>query len=408
MNQALEGMRVLEWTTTIQGPSAGAMLTDLGAEVVKMESKETGDPMRKSTVVSGIPAIGPDGVSLAFSWLNRNKKSIAIDLKAPGALDVVHRILRKSDVFLTNFRPSAAARVGLSYEQVRDINPRLIYAQFSGMGTKGPYGAIRAMASSGLAVGGILMIGRGPREGPIPGDHNYGDQMGAIAGTQGILAALLARERYGIGQKVSASITSGALWVHQTNLAVTCLTGKEFVAVKKTRAPANALIGTYRTNDGKWIAISMGGVYSEELWYMLCEALGRPRLAQDPRFAKRQDREANNTLLFRILQRAFRKKTRDEWMQIAKQYDLVIAPVNTLAEAINDQQLIENQYVTMFDHPVLGKIKLPGMPFDLSETPGSVSCLAPRLGEHTEYVLKQIAGYNPSDIEGLKTAGVVA
>ena len=398
-------MLVLEWTTTLQGPSAGAMLADLGAEVVKMESKETGDPMRQLAVSGGVPVMGPDGVSLGFTWLNRNKKSIAIDLKAPGALDVVHRILRKSDVFLTNFRPSAVARLGLSYEQVREINPRLIYAEFSGMGSNGKYGDIRAMASSGLAVSGILMVEREVREGPVPGGHSYGDQMGAIAGTYGIVSALLARERFGIGQKVSASIASGALWVHQMNVAVTCLAGKEFSPAKRTR-PANALIGTYRTSDDRWVAISMG-IYTEESWFMLCEALGRPRLAQDPRFAKRQYREANNILLFRILERAFRKKTQDEWMQIAKQYDLVIAPVNTLTEAVNDQHLLENRYITMYDHPVLGKIKLPGMPCELSETPGSVSCLAPRLGEHTDYILQHIAGYGPSALKELRAAGVV-
>ncbi len=404
MKGPLTGIRIIDWTIWQQGPVATQMLADLGAEVIKIEERDKGDPGRGIVAVSG-GSTSRGGRNFYFEANNKHKQSIALDLKQTEAREIVYRLAAKSDVFVQNFRKGVAARLGLDYETLKKHNPKLIYASASGYGPEGPDSGEPSFDYLGQARSGVMnAIGV---DGSTP-TYIFGgiaDQMGAVMIAYGILAALLARERYGVGQEVDASHLGSMMALQGLNVVARTFTGKEFH--RNTRANAfNPLWNHYRCADSKWLCLGM--LQPDRYWKDFCTAVGRPDLINDPKFADMRTRGQNAADLIAILDVVFATKTREEWMKILKQGgDFIYTVVNSVADLPDDPQVQANNYLVEHEVPGLGTIKLLGMPVKLSETPGDARGHAPELGEQTEMILTEMLGYTWDDIARLRDGNVI-
>jgi crotonobetainyl-CoA:carnitine CoA-transferase CaiB-like acyl-CoA transferase len=404
MDAPLTGIRIIDWTIWQQGPVATQMLADLGAEVIKIEERERGDPGRGIAAVAGSPA-EKSGRNFYFEANNKHKKSIALDLKRPEAREIVHRLAARSDVFVQNFRKGVAARLGIDYQSLRPLNPRLIYASASGYGPEGPDSGEPSFDYLGQARSGIMnAVSVGSPE-PIYIQGGIADQMGAVMIAYGVLAALLARERYGVGQEVDASHLGSMMALQGLNVVARTIQGKEFN--RQTREVAfNPLWNHYRCADGKWLCLGM--LQPDRYWRDFCRAIGKPELAGDPKYAEMKTRGKNAAELIAILDAVFAGKPRDEWMRILKAGgDFIYTVVNSVGDLPDDPQVRANGYIVDYDHPALGPTRVLGMPIKLSQTPGDPRGTAPELGEHTEAVMTELLGYTWDDIARLRDANVI-
>lgn len=405
MRAALDGVVVLEWTTGVAGPDCGQLLGSLGAEVIKVEERGPGDPFRAIKKVGGlIPVTGPGGKNLFFEPFNCNKKSLAIDLKHPDARQVIWRLVEAGDVFLTNFRREAAARLGLAYPELRQHNPRLVYARVSGFGALGPDADSPAYDLAGQARSGAMTAMRHAEEVPFA-TWGIADEMAAMCAAYGIVTALLARERQGVGQEVEASLLGGMLHLMRIQLAVKLLTGKEFEPYDRRRV-GNPLLNIYRAGDGQWLCLAMGSL-ADKYWPRLCRALDLEPLEGDPRFSTMAAREANREELIALLDQVFTRRPRDAWVEYLKGWDIIATGVNAVSEVASDPQIVANRYVHDYEHPVLGQIKLVGHPVQFSRSPAQLFSPAPEVGQHTAEVLHRLGGYSQDEVAGLKERGVI-
>ena len=400
----LDGIRIIDWTIWQQGPVATQMLADLGAEVIKIEERERGDPGRGITAVAGSATV-KSGRNYYFEANNKHKKSIALNLKQPEAREIVHRLASRSDVFVQNFRKGVAKRLGLGYAELAALNPRIIYASASGYGPEGPDSAEPSFDYLGQARSGIMnAIGSGSTT-PTYVYGGIADQMGAIMLAYGVLAALFARERTGIGQEVDASHLGSMMALQGLNVVARTIMGKEFP--RNTRANAyNPLWNHYRCADDKWISLAM--LQPDRYWKNFCEVVGKPELLEDPRFAEVKTRGKNSAALVAIFDEVFATRPRDEWMRVLKgRGDFIYTIVNSVTDLPDDPQVRANDYVVDYDHPALGNLTLLGMPVKLSATPGEPRGHAPELGEHTELLLTEMLGYSWDDVARLRDANVI-
>lgn len=406
----LAGVRVVDWTIWQHGPVAGAMLGDLGADVIKIEEREGGDSGR------AMLAFEDTGVSPYFEVNNRNKRSIAIDLKKPEGVSLVRRVIAKSDVFIQNFRPTVAERLGLDYESLREENEGLVYGAGSAYGARGPERSARAYDLLGQARSGIMFRPGSDEIGVA--DGGLADQMGAIMLAYGVLAALLARERHGVGQRVDTSLFGSMLALRGLPLALELMKQDGRVATSPFHEhmhgeppsrtnPGNPLWNHYQCADGKWLAMAM--VQSDPHWSNLLDALGRPEpLSTDPRFTDHVSRCRHAGACVALLDEVFASGPRDEWMQrLLATGDMPITSVNTTADVADDPQATANDYVTWFDHPAIGRMKVPGFPLSLSETPARIRRPAPEFGQHTEEILIEVLGMDWDEIAGLRKREVI-
>lgn len=405
MARPLEGYRVLDWTIWQQGPVATMMLADLGAEVIKIEERVGGDPGRGVMSIAGSTTGGEGKRNYYFEANNRHKKSVALDLKRPEGREIVYRLVEKSDVFVQNFRKGVAAKLGLDYATLSRYNPKLIYASATGYGPKGPDAGEPSFDYMGLARSGIMTAVGEPDMEPQNITGGIADQMGAIMLAHGIVVALLARERYGIGQEVDTSHLGSMMALQGLNLACRLTLGKEFKRFYRTKA-VNPLWNHYRCQDGKWICLAMP--QADRYWSDFCKALGLQELEHDPRFANMRVRGKNAEALIAILDRVFATKPRDEWMRILKAGgDFIYTVVNSINDLPDDPQMIANEYIVDYDHPAWGPIKVVGSPLILSKTPADPRGAAPEFGEHTEQVLLDLLGYSWDDVARLKEQHVI-
>jgi crotonobetainyl-CoA:carnitine CoA-transferase CaiB-like acyl-CoA transferase len=399
----LEGLRVLDWTIWQQGPVASAMLGDLGADVIKIESRDGGDPGR------GLAALGGASTNARpnfyFEANNRNKQSITLDLKQPEAREIVGDLAAVSDVFVQNFRKGVAARLGLDYATLRKRNPKLIYANATGYGPEGPDSAEPSFDQLGLARSGIMLAAGEPGMPPLPIAGAIADQMGAAMLAYGVMTALVARERYGIGQEVDASHLGSMSFLQGLSLSCKLMMGWSFPRSFRAKA-FNPLWNHYRCADDKWIALGM--LQPDRYWKDLCHALGCAEMIDDPRFANGMIRTQNAEACVAILDATFATKPRAEWMQILKGGgDFIFTVLNSVDELPDDPQMRPNGYIVDFDHPQFGPTPMLGLPVRLSETPGSVRLPAPELGQHTEQILTELLGYDWERIGELRKRGVI-
>ena len=387
----LAGVRVLDFTQITLGPLATQLLGDFGADVIKIERPGAGDYTR-STLAQ------PNGLSYVFLASNRNKRAVTLDLRHPAGREVVEELLRDADVLVHNFRPGAMERLGLGYDHVRERHPKLIYAVGSGYGLTGPYQKKGGQDVLAQALGGALLRRAEASAPPEPFSTAVCDCAAGMLLVQGILLALLARQKTGRGQLVSASLLDSMLYMQQQEATAFLNAGQ---VINWIALPLN---GTFQTKDGRWLV--MIGAFKKDPLGDICRALELGPLGGDPRFATEAAQMARRAELQAIFRRRFSELTQAEALARLEEVDLLCAPVHGLDEAVTDPQVQHNEMVVEVPHPKLGRFQTIGIPIKLSETPGQIRRPPPDIGEHTDEVLAE-AHYTQEEITRLKADRVV-
>ncbi len=395
MSKALDDIVVLDLSHALAGPFASTMLGDYGAQIIKIEG-----PDGEISRAWGPPFYG--GESAYFVNLNRNKQSVAVDLKHPQGREIFLRLAERADVVLENMRVGAAARLGIDYAQVSRCNPRIVYCSISGFGQNGPYRDRAALDLVVQAESGMISVtgeagGRGVRAGVSIADITAG-----MYAAFGILTALHARGKSGRGQFVDVSMLQGQLGI---------LTGVigAYVADGVVPGPLGTAYGmllpyqTFRTRS-RDIAIGIG---SDKLWKLFCPLLGLGQLVDDSRYATNAARNANRASLIEALQQAFLTRTYEEWETILMPAGIPMGAINTIDRVLDHPQVVARGAIVDSDHPVAGRVRMVAPPVAMSETPGSVERPAPLLGEHTAQVLRERLGMTEAEIERLRSAKIV-
>jgi len=395
MSRPLEGVRVLDFTMFQQGPQATAVLADFGADVVKVEPPLFGDLGR------ALVADPTDRFSGYFYVHNRGKRSLTLNLKTPEATEIVRRLLPRTDVLTHNYRPGVMERLGLAYDDVRSVNPRIIYAHASGWGTRGPKASHPAFDIAAQARGGLISVTGEPGGFPVPAGAAIVDYAAAMNFALGIIAALYVRERTGVGQRLETSLLGTAVAMQSWELQ-TYIVRRTIRRAGRGSTYLPTIWRVFKTADGYAV---IGGM-PENRWPNFCRCVGRPDLEHDERFATFFARYEHMDELYAILDGIFPSRTTEEWIAVLEQADMICAPVASYEDVINDPQVLENEYVMEIDHPSRGRMQTVGMPWRFSETPGVVQAAAPELGQHTEEVLLEV-GYSWEEIASLRDKGVL-
>jgi crotonobetainyl-CoA:carnitine CoA-transferase CaiB-like acyl-CoA transferase len=394
----LAGIRVLDFTRHLAGPYATTIMGDFGADVVKIESVPDGDPAR-AIRMPGEP-LDVDGQ--AFIAYNHGKRSIAIDLRNEEGLALVRRLAETADVVIENYRPGVADAIGIGYEALRAVNPRLVYCSVSAFGQEGPWSRRPATDPVIQAMSGVIAVTGTPAD-PARAGVPVGDIMGAMSGLQGVLMALLARERTGEGQWVDVSLLHALAFTHTTRLAELYATGKE----PQGQGTAHSTVAPYEvfpTADGPVIA----GSWTEDTWPRFCAALGRPELATDPRFETNQLRLANRPLLREVVTEVMVLKTTAEWEVEFARASALFGPVLTISQMLEQAQMAHRPAVAEITCADGRVVKVPDSTsaIRLHGTAGSVSQPPPLLSQHASEVLAEL-GLSPEEIESLADRGIV-
>jgi len=394
MIRPLDGIRVLDWTIFQQGPTAAALLADMGADVIKIEEPR-GEPARGLMKMYGIEV----PMNFYYQNQNRGKRGIILDLTKEKAREVLFKLIEKSDVFVTNLRYRFVKKLGLDYEVLKKHNPKLIYALSSGYGTKGPDADLPSADFAGQARGGLWSISMSEDLKPVPLGGGFADEVGGLTTAYGILLAIIARERTGEGQMIEASLLSGQIEIGRLQLQSYLMTGT--LPPPSSIKMLNSLLwNIYKCKDDKWVCISV--LQTDKVWPQFCKVLGKEEWEKDPRFENQQVRGENIDELLPTAKEIFLARTRNEWVKRLTEVDIAAAPVNDYADIAKDPQVLENEYIVEIDDPIYGKVKVPGIPVKLSKTPGKVTKLAPELGQHTEEVLMEILDYTWDDLMKLR------
>jgi len=400
-NGAFENLRIIELGHFAAMPTATAILADGGADVIKVENPKGGDPLRGLTILHNIRLTG---VNVWFEHMNRNKRSVAIDVTKEGGREILYKLVQGADVFATNYEVPLLEAMRADYDTLSKLNPKLVYALLTGYGTVGPdrykpgydYPAFWARS-------GMMDRVAAPDTDPRPLRPAAGDSTASLAIAGAIATALLARERTGVGQRVALNLYQIGVWAIGWDIEAALHMGVEIDQWDR-RTVNNALWNCYQAKDGKWVILVMP--QTDRFWPTFCEAAGRPDLAEDPRFDSHVKRIQERQTLIPLVSEIVAAKTADEWEQISQEYGLVLGKMYSPLDVVNDPQAWENDFFAETDHPIAGRIKLLQSPMRFSDTPASVRSCAPELGQHTEAVLLEL-GYTWDDVAGLKNRGVI-
>ena len=403
MVDALEGVKVLELSRVSPGTFCTMMLADMGAEVLKIETPPSVAP-------GGGSGVSPsDAREAAFSYTNRNKRSIGLNLKEPEGQQILHKLAAEADVLVEGFRPGVMQRLGCGYDALSQRNPRLVYCSLSGFGQDGPYRDLPAHDLNYLAISGVLnLIGPSADAPPAIPLNLIADYGGAsMHGVAGILLALFAREQTGRGQYVDISYLDTTISL----LSATLLMDRyvtDGVLPQRGQGPYTgqyAFYTTYETKDGRLLSVACSEPW---LWGNLCKALGRPEFERFYRHSGHIERAPNaeERQVRDDLQAIFRQRTRDEWVEFLADKNVCIGPVNTIDETFNDPQVRHRQMVIEHEDPEVGVVRQAGFGIKLSDTPARLRHVGPRIGQHTDDVLDQL-GYSAEDIQDLRLRQVV-
>src|SRR5882757_9366751 len=392
----LTGMKVVDLTHVMAGPTCTLMLADMGAEVIKIEKIPAGDDTRYMVP----PRIGREAAS--FLMMNRNKKGIALDLKTPGGAKVLRRLIASADVLVENFGPGVMDRLGFGYEEISKANPALIYCSLSGFGRTGPYKHRRGFDLVAQAMSGIMSFtGERPDGPPVKCGPPLSDITAGLLASMGILAAYSHRLKTGEGQWVETSLYEAALVQTYWQSTIALATGVAPRAMGSAH-PLNAPYQAFEASDG-WLVV--GGA-NRKHWLLMLEALGAPELAADPRFVNGSDRMAHLKELEAELSARFRKQSRAHWLAALDDKGVPCGPVHDMLEALNDPQTLAREMVVEVEHSTVGSVKTIGLPVKFSATPGKVRRGAPLFGEHTRDVLAEY-GFGDDEIAALEQEGAV-
>ena len=401
----MDGIRVIEVASWTYVPVAGAVLAEWGADVIKIEHPESGDPQRGLAAMGLVPT-GPGGIAHMMELPNRGKRSVGIDMRTPEGRELLLKLCETADVFLTNFRPQARRKLGIDVEDIRARNPKIIYVRGSGQGQRGPD------AERG-GYDGCTFWGRGgpadiisdPDEGyPIqqPGPA-FGDVIGGLTIAGGISAALYHRERTGEPSIVDNSLLGTAMWATAASSMAAGLFGMTRMPKREREETPNPIVGMYRTSDGRFLSLVM--LESDRYWGDLVGLLGAPELEHDPRFIDSTARRENAAECVHALDDLFAKKTFEEWKTILQDAKGVWAPVQNAAELLEDPQAIANGYVREVEAASGTMFKMIASPLQFDETPPDLT-RGPEHGEHTDEVLGEL-GLDMDELLDLKIKGAI-
>lgn len=396
MSYSLEGVRVLELGQIIAGAYGGQILSDLGAEVIKVEGPE-GDLGRNPSVA---PYRGQSGV---FLTLNRNKQSVRLDLKTEAGRNVFYDLVGVSDVVVDNFRPGVLERLEIDYPTLSRINPRLVQCSVTGFGASGAYRDYPAFDLIVQAMSGHMSLTGEPGRPPVREGIPLADLSGGLFAGHGILAALFDRERTGRGRRVEISMFDAMLSL-LGYVATMWLTNGELPERQGSAHEYMVPWQAFPASDGDIVVATR----EEGFWRRLCAALGEPGLADDPRFATNARRVEHKVTLIPYLERVFRTRSVAEWLERLRAAQVPVAPVNRLDRAFAEPPVEEREMIVEYVHPDVGTVRLPGNPIKMSGAPGTICHPAPRLGEHTEAVLTRVLGLSAAQIAALREHGAIA
>ena len=392
----LDGIRVLDLTRVLAGPYCTMFLGDLGAEVVKVEQPGIGDDTRGW----GPPFTG--GESAYFLCVNRNKKSITIDLKSTEGVALLRRLAERADVLIENFRPGTMERLQLGEKDLRAANPRLIYASLSGFGADGPMSDAPGYDLIVQAWGGLMSI-TGPADGePSKVGVAIIDLVAGLMLGKSIAAALFAREKLGVGQKIDTSLLEAEV-ACLINVGSNYLVEGNIPRRWGNAHPSIVPYQSFKTEDGYLVI----GVASEGIWRRFCQAIGRAEWADDSRFEKNSNRVENRSLLIGLLAEIFLSRSTDEWLKLLNSAEVPCAPVQTVDQVFKAPQVLHREMLVQVEHPTAGTVRMAGIPVKFSLTPASVRLPPPLLGQHNEEVLESWLEMNDKEISELKRKTVI-
>jgi len=395
---ALSDITVLDMTRVLSGPFAGTWLGEMGANVIKIEIPKGGDESRRN------PPFSPNGTSAFNTTVNRNKRGITLDLKAEEGKEIFRKLVQKADVVLENFRPDVMDRLGLGYEELKKINPRIIYASISGFGSTGPYAKRPAYDVIAQAMGGIMnMVGEEGGE-PLKVGASIGDLTAGMNVIIGILAALHSRTITGVGQRIETSLVESIICLQQSENNRYFVDG-QIVPRTGARHATNCPYGAYHAKDGQY----MIGVGKDELFRKLCEkVLGHPEYADDPRMSCINKRVENRDLVCEVLEGWSMQYTVTEVVDMLLAEGIPAGPLLTIKELAEDPHFAgERNMFPYMEQPGVGPFRVTAMPIKFSGTPTAIQRPAPALGEHNEEVYGEMLGLEPSDLAALKEKGII-
>ncbi|CAN5484111.1 CoA transferase [soil metagenome] len=389
----LQGVTVADFSQLAQGPFATQILGDMGADIIKIEPPK-GDWMRHFALNN----LYPGGVSISYLTFNRNKRSVVLDLKNPEGINAAKRLIAKADIVVENFRPGVMDRLGLGYEALKQENPRLIYCASCGLGHTGPYVKRPGQDMLIQAMSGITMLNGKDGQTPSPAPISIADLSTGLHIVYTILAALYSREQTGLGQRIDLNLLNSMLTMvlQELNLYLNC--GEQARRAKKSigNPYAGSPYGIYETMDG-FIALGMNPLN------LVARLVGAPGY---------EDISSNNVMegrddIHTDLEKCFRRRPTAEWLEILLAEDVWCGPVYSFADVEKDPQVKENEMIAAFDHPQAGRIRVAGIPAKFSGTPAAIRRPPPNLGEHTDEILRQLAGYSDAEIRQLRVVGAV-
>jgi crotonobetainyl-CoA:carnitine CoA-transferase CaiB-like acyl-CoA transferase len=388
MELPLERFTVIDLTRARSGPTAVRQLADMGASVVKVEAREE---------------IEGDSTAMGFDFLNlhRNKRAMTLDLKHPRGIEVLKRLVARADVLVENFRPDVKTRLGIDYETLSRINPRLVYGSISGFGQTGPYAGRPGYDQIAQGMGGLMSITGLPGQGPVRVGIPVADLTAGLYLAQGILVALLERETSGRGQWVHTSLLQAMVTMLDFQAARWLIDG-EIPPQAGNDHPTGIPTGVFTTADGH-INIAASG---QTMYQRLCTAIGAPELIDDPRFRTMADRSRNRKEMNAELDRRLVRQPSAEWIEILNEAGVPSGPILNVKEVFENEHVRHLGLAQPVRHPTRGEIRVQGLPATLSRTPGAIRRPAPTHGEHTEEILREL-GYAPEEIAALRKDAVV-
>lgn len=394
----LEGIKVLDLTRVLAGPYCTMVLANLGAEIIKIERPGTGDDSRD---------FGPfvNGESIYFISVNRGKKSIAIDLKSEEGIVLLLDLVKEVDILAENFRPGTMEKLGLGYDKLKEVNPKLIYAAMSGFGHSGPYSKRAAYDMIVQGMGGIMSITGQPGGEPTRVGTSVGDITAGLFGAIGIISALLGRQTTGKGQKVDVAMLDGQVSILENAIA-RYTASKEIPEPLGSRHPSITPFEAFKTKDS-WVILAAG---NDVLWAKFCKVIDREDLIKDPNYITNQDRNNNHDILKPILDDVFIGKTTDEWLELLNNAGIPGSPINTVDKLFTDPQIDARNMLVEVEQPGVGKIKVAGNPIKLSDIPAKDEVPedpAPSIGQHTEEILRNMLGLDEKRVNELMSKKVI-
>ena len=392
----LDGIRVLDLTRVVAGPYCSMFLGDLGADVVKVEQPDTGDDTRGW----GPPFAG--GESAYFLSINRNKRSLALDLKSKRAVELLRQLIKVADVVIENFRPGTMERFGLAEQDLRKLNPRLIYASLTGFGANGPMSDWPGYDLIVQAWGGLMSITGTPDGEPVKVGVAIIDLVAGLMLGKAVTAALFAREKIGVGQRIDTSLLEAEV-ASLINVGSNYLVGGKVPTRWGNAHPNIVPYQNFKTADGYLVI----GVASEVIWKRFCQAIGRPNLTDDARFANNSLRVENRTKLIALLSEVFLQRDNETWFKLLTAAEVPCSPVQTIDQVFQAPQVLHRDMVMEIEHPTAGKVRMAGIPVKFSVTPASLRLPPPLLGEHNEAILSNWLGMSAEAIDELKKEKII-